>query len=351
MNRGEFALQVSGLTVGYEREDGAVATVVNDLSLGLRSGEILGLAGESGCGKSTAALALMGFRGPGTRLLAGQSLMDGTDLLALSRPRLRSLWGRKLAYVAQDAAGGLNPVHRIGSQVAEPLQLHLDLSKREREERVRDVLESVGIDDPAQAVDRYPHEFSGGQQQRIALAAAMVCEPNVLILDEPTTGLDVTTQEQISELIAALVARTGTAAMQISHDLMLLTATCQEMVIMYGGEIMETGAAGDIYSEPRHPYSAALLDAVPRIDTPARVTGIPGLPPAEVVVGACAFAERCRFAAEACRAQEPRSAAGRWARPSGALLEVRRAGRNRVAAAGGAWRSHLDDESGQAAPH
>lgn len=305
MSATTHALEVEGLSVGYEQDDGSVATVVRDVSFRLRQGQILGLAGESGCGKSTAALAAMGYRGPGTRLLGGRSMLGGTDLLPLPRQELRGVWGRRVAYVAQDAAGSLNPVHRVGAQVAEPLKLHTDLDKAEREKQVLEILGAVGIDRPASAVRRYPHEFSGGQQQRISLAAAMVCEPEVLILDEPTTGLDVTTQEQISELIAEMVQRTGTAALQISHDLVLLATTCQEIVIMYGGEIVESGTAAGVYESPRHPYSAALLDAVPKVDDPVRVSGIPGLPPPRVVEGACAFADRCGYVEAECRTQAP----------------------------------------------
>lgn len=302
-------LAVEGLAVGYEQADGSVTKVVDDVSFSLEGGQVLGLAGESGCGKSTAALAAIGYRGPGARVLDGRSMLGETDLLDLPRPGLRGLWGSRIAYVAQDAAGSLNPTHRIGAQVAESLQLHTDLSKAERSDRMLSILDAVGIKSPRAAVRRYPHEFSGGQQQRISLAAAMISEPDVLILDEPTTGLDVTTQEQISALIADLVSRTGTAGLQISHDLVLLAATCQEMVIMYGGEVVESGTAVDVYRHPRHPYSAALINAVPTVEDPTRVTGIPGLPPSQVMEGACAFADRCEHVVPRCREIAPALAA------------------------------------------
>lgn len=301
----ETRLAVEGLAVGYEQADGSVTKVVDGVSFALRGGRVLGLAGESGCGKSTAALAAIGYRGPGARVLSGRSMLGETNLLDLPSSGLRGLWGSRIAYVAQDAAGSLNPAHRIGAQVAEALQLHTDLSKQERTDRVLSILDAVGIKNPKAAVRRYPHEFSGGQQQRISLAAAMISEPDVLILDEPTTGLDVTTQEQISALIADLVARTGTAGLQISHDLVLLASICQEMVIMYGGEVVESGAATDVYRDPRHPYSAALIKAVPTVEDPTRVTGIPGLPPSQVIEGACAFADRCEHAIPRCREIHP----------------------------------------------
>jgi peptide/nickel transport system ATP-binding protein len=299
------ALSVEGLTIGYERPGQGLNVVVRDVSFELVAGTMLGLAGESGCGKSTAALASIGFRGAATRRLAGRSMLGSEDLLTLTRQALRRIWGRRIAYVAQDAMGALNPLQRVRTQLAEPLRLHLGMRGGAANERSIELLEQVGIPDPGEALRRYPHQFSGGQQQRVALALAMACEPEVLVLDEPTTGLDVTTQRQISLLIGRLVERTGAAALHISHDLSLLADTCNNLAIMYAGDIVERGTAKDVYAAPAHPYSSALLEAVPEVDDAAPVHGIPGLPPSGVVEDQCSFAPRCRFAVDACWAERP----------------------------------------------
>jgi peptide/nickel transport system ATP-binding protein len=306
MSAQDAQLDVRGLTVGYRSHRGAPTVVVRDVDLTLDAGRILGLAGESGCGKSTAALAAMGYRAPGAVILGGSSRLGGEDLLSLDADALAQRWGRRISYVAQDAAQSLNPLKRVGWLLRETLAIHLDLHGAAARERALAQLESVGIAEPEVALGKYPHEFSGGQQQRISLALAMVCEPRVLVLDEPTTGLDVTTQAQISRLIERLVAESGVCALYISHDLALLATLCDEIAIMYGGEIVERGSAADVYATPRHPYAAALLDALPEVDARVRTTGIPGRPPPRVVDAACAFADRCRFVMPACSETHPR---------------------------------------------
>ena len=300
------ALEVSGLTVGYRsRRSGEVAVVVKDLDLVLQEGRIHGLAGESGCGKSTAALAAIGFRIPGSVRLGGESRFASVDLLSAKSETLRGIWGRQISYVAQDAAGALSPLFRVERLLAEPLKLHLGLRGADLRARSLSLLQNVGLPEPELALRRYPHQFSGGQQQRIALAVAMACEPSVLVLDEPTTGLDVTTQAQITQLIGELVRNTGTAALSISHDLALLVTVCDEIAIMYAGEIAERATAEELYREPRHPYTAALLDAVPRTEGERGLAGIPGLPPPAVVEDRCAFTDRCRFVITRCHSLHP----------------------------------------------
>ena len=298
-------LDLVGLTVAFPNGS-EQAVVVSDVTFQLHGGHILGIAGESGCGKSTAALSSIGFPISNSIRLAGVSQLGEINLLNAPSGTLRKLWGSQIAYVAQDASQALSPLMKIRQQLEEPLRLHRGLRGAELRTRSAELLESVGIPEPEGAMRRYPYQFSGGQQQRIALAIAMSCQPRVLILDEPTTGLDVTTQAQIMALIRSLVEGSNTAALMISHDLALLATICDEMAIMYAGEIVERGKAADIYSTPRHPYSAALIDSVPRVDEAGLVVGIPGMPPRQASKHSCAYELRCRFAVDRCKRDHPR---------------------------------------------
>jgi peptide/nickel transport system ATP-binding protein len=297
----EPVFEVQDLSVGYIRADGEDNVVVWKASFSLAPGTVLGLAGESGCGKSTTALAAIGYRAPGSRILTGSARLDGLDLLTLPSAKLRAIWGRRVAYVAQNATTALNPAIPIGRQLAQPLARHLHLNGGPLRERQLELLESVGIPNPPAALERYPHQFSGGQQQRIAIAIALSCKPQVLILDEPTTGLDVTTQARISALLRSLVADTGAATLYVSHDLSLLSTVADRLAVMYAGEIVEESDARAIARQPRHPYTQALLAAVPTAHTRSSVAGLPGRPPARVVLDACSFAPRCPHVVDACR--------------------------------------------------
>jgi peptide/nickel transport system ATP-binding protein len=297
----EPVFQVEDLSVGYLRSDGQDNVVVWKAAFSLAPGSILGLAGESGCGKSTTALAAIGYRGPGSRILSGTARLEGVDLLSLSSGKLRSIWGRRVAYVAQNATTALNPAIPVGRQLAQPLSRHLRLRGGELRDREVELLELVGIPNPPAALDRYPHQFSGGQQQRIAIAIALSCRPEVLILDEPTTGLDVTTQARISALLRSLVAETGAATLYVSHDLSLLSTVADRLAVMYAGEIVEEADSHAVARQPRHPYTQALLAAVPTAHIRSSVAGIPGRPPARVVLDSCSFAPRCPHALDACR--------------------------------------------------
>jgi peptide/nickel transport system ATP-binding protein len=297
----EPVFQVEDLSVGYLRSDGQDNVVVWKAAFSLAPGSILGLAGESGCGKSTTALAAIGYRGPGSRILSGTARLEGVDLLSLPSGKLRSIWGRRVAYVAQNATTALNPAIPVGRQLAQPLSRHMHLRGGELRDREVELLESVGIPNPPAALDRYPHQFSGGQQQRIAIAIALSCRPEVLILDEPTTGLDVTTQARISALLRSLVAETGAATLYVSHDLSLLSTVADRLAVMYAGEIIEEADSHAVARQPRHPYTQALLAAVPTAHIRSSVAGIPGRPPARVVLDSCSFAPRCPHALDACR--------------------------------------------------
>jgi peptide/nickel transport system ATP-binding protein len=301
----EAALAVEDLSVGYRRKDGGVSLVAAAVDLQLYPGEVLGLAGESGCGKSTAALAAVGYRHPGGVVLSGRALLGETDLLTLPHAKLRELWGGQVAYISQNAATSLNPAMSIGHHFDEVLRRHVGLSGSDLATRELELLESVGIPRAKSAISRYPHQLSGGQQQRVALALAFACCPSVLILDEPTTGLDVTTQARITGLLKTLIEETQVAVMYVSHDLALLSTIASSIAVMYAGEIVERGPVDALVGAPHHPYTHALLRSVPSAHAPQEVAGIPGEPPVSVVADSCAFAPRCTHVAERCRGEHP----------------------------------------------
>ena len=299
-------LVVDGLSVGY-RTDGERGTtqVLRNVDLALEPGRIRGLVGESGCGKSTLALSAIGYRPRGAVILGGRSLLGDRDLLTLDAKQLQDVWGRDVAYLAQNAATALNPALTIRRHFYDVLDRHLKLSSREATARALEMLEAVRLPDPAGALRRYPHEFSGGQQQRISLALALSCRPRVVVLDEPTTGLDVTTQTQISELLTGLVGELGIAALYVSHDIALLATLASEISVMYAGEIVESGATVELAQGARHPYTRALLASIPSARAAKVVAGIPGEPPTEVSHVSCSYAPRCRFAAPVCVSGAP----------------------------------------------
>ncbi|HZU19829.1 MAG TPA: ABC transporter ATP-binding protein [Gaiellaceae bacterium] len=303
--RSDTVLEVSDLAVGYLRHDGSTNQVVSGVSFRLERGAILGLAGESGCGKSTSALAAIGYRPLGSRIIGGRSLLGDLDLLALPSSKLRDIWGSRIAYVAQSAALALNPALTVGHQLAQPLAIHLGLRGAKSRARQLELLEAMGLPDPPRALRRYPFQFSGGQQQRIALALALSCKPDVLVLDEPTTGLDVTTQARITELLRAIVRELGVGCLYVSHDLSLLGTLADRLAVMYAGEIVESGPALSVATNQRHPYTQALLAAVPSIRRPRVLVGIPGRPPVSVVHDSCAYVPRCPYAQPACVEAHP----------------------------------------------
>ena len=299
---GEAVLSVRDLQVSFRTEEELVRAV-RGVDLDLAAGEILGLVGESGCGKSTVAMALTALNRTQGAKLTGTVEFGGRDLLALSDAALRPIRGAQIAMIFQDPMTSLTPVHRVGSLIMEVLRAHERMSRSAARGRAIELLDEVGIPDPGQRVDDFPHEFSGGMRQRVMIAMALACRPKVLIADEPTTALDVTIQAQILRLIRQLRAEHGTAVILITHDLGVIAQVADRVAVMYAGRIVERGYAAQLFAAPRHPYTRALLASVPRVDRPraARLQAIEGQPPSMALEDAgCAFASRCRWATTVC---------------------------------------------------
>jgi peptide/nickel transport system ATP-binding protein len=299
-------LDVKHLSVQLQTRQGP-ATAVRDLSFTLRRGETLGLVGESGCGKSLTALALMGLL-PDHAQVSGSIRFDQQELVGLADTQLQDLRGNRVGMVFQEPMTALNPVQTIGQQVAEPLRLHRRLAAAPARRQAVALLERVGIADAARRVDAYPHQFSGGQRQRITIAMALACEPDLLIADEPTTALDVTLQAQILDLIADLVQERGMALLLISHDLGVIAQNAQRMLVMYGGSVMESGPTDSVFAQRVHPYTRGLFNARPQLGTPRgqRLHTIPGQVPELLQLPAgCPFHDRCAWAEPACTQTRP----------------------------------------------
>ena len=290
--------------------DEGVVSVVDGVSFELAAGATLGIVGESGCGKSVTALSIMRLLPkPSGRVTSGRILFKGEDLLALPAEEYQRIRGNRIAMIFQEPMTALNPVHRIGLQLIEALDLHRpELSKREKTAAAVDLLDRVGIPAPDQRLRDYPHQLSGGMRQRVLIAIALACRPDVLIADEPTTALDVTIQAQILELMRELQQEYGMGILFITHDLGVIAELCDEVVVMYAGRVVERASATALFASPRHPYSEGLLASIPRLDsTPkSRLVTIPGMVPAlsEMPEG-CRFRNRCARASARCEV-EPR---------------------------------------------
>src|SRR5215216_7082825 len=294
-------LEVRDLTVSYPARAGAVPAV-RGVDLTLDAGETLGLAGESGCGKSTMAAAVLRLLPPGTKT-SGSVLLEGEDVLGMRPGRLRAVRWTEAAIVFQGAMHALNPVRRVGDQIAEAIHLHDKVSDRQAGTRVGELLEQVGL--PARRAASYPHELSGGQRQRVMIAMALACSPRPLIADEPTTALDVMVQAQVLALLEELRRELGLALLLITHDLSVLAATCERIAVMYAGRIVEEGPADRVFEGPAHPYTRALAEAFPTIgDTASRRNphGLGGDPPdPRDLPSGCEFHPRCPVSVAACR--------------------------------------------------
>ncbi len=290
-------LRVENLNVHFGTKRG-VAKAVNDLSYELFPGETVAIVGESGSGKSVSVLSLIGLVPQPPARVTGEVWFDGIDLVAADAAHLRSVRGRDISMIFQDPMTSLNPVLRIGRQLGEGLRMHMGMSKQEARVRSAELLEMVGIPSAAERLDDYPHQFSGGMRQRVMIAMGLSCDPKVLIADEATTALDVTTQATIVELINELQGKLGMSIIWITHDLGVVAGFADRVIVMYGGRVVEMASVDDLYADPRHPYTMGLLASLPKpgADRPDRLYAIPGIPPDPVnLPEGCPFWDRCTF--------------------------------------------------------
>ncbi len=299
-------LEVEDLTVSFYTEDGAVRAV-DDLSYRIEAGEKFGVVGESGAGKSVTALSLMRLIESPGRIESGSIRFKGEDLLEMDEAEMRAVRGNEIAMIFQDAQTALNPVYTVGEQIAEAIRHHMDYDDDAARERTIRLLDRVGIPEAETRYSDYPHEFSGGMQQRAVIAMALSCDPDLLIADEPTTALDVTTEAKILDEIEGLADEFDTAIQLITHDLGVIARVCDRVMVMYAGKPVEKAPVDDLYYDPKHPYTVGLMSSIPRIgDERDRLQTIPGTMPdlVEIPPG-CSFHPRCPFAEEACTRTEP----------------------------------------------
>ena len=299
-------LQVRDLHVQIASRRGLVRAV-DGVSFEVARGDALGIVGESGSGKSMTLRAILGVLPPEAHVTAGQVLLDGQDLVPLRQSDLNRIRGPKMSMIFQEPMSALNPVMRVGPQIAEGPLVHLGVSRSKAAERALELMRRVGIPDPERRFRAYPHEFSGGMRQRVMIAIALACEPEIILCDEPTTALDVTIQDQILRLLAGLCRETGVSLIFVTHDLPVVAQICQQVAVMYGGRLVETGPVREVLIDPRHPYTLGLVRSAPDFDNVREsLVPIPGSPPSLVSPPeGCRFHPRCKFAEEDCLVTEP----------------------------------------------
>ena len=305
MEQTKELLSINDLTVRYHSYDDIVHAV-NNVSLSLNKGETLGLVGETGAGKTTTALSIMRLLPKRTsEIVSGSVRFDGMDLLNLPEKEMFAIRGSRIAMIFQDPMTALNPLQKVGEQIAEVIDLHWQLDKTDTAKKVDEIMESVGL--PASRKDEYPHQFSGGMKQRIIIAIALACNPSLLIADEPTTALDVTIQAQILHMIDTLKKESDTSMILITHDLGIVVEMCNKVAIMYAGEIVEYGTVEEIFDNCSHPYTIGLFKSIPTLDEEVdRLEPIDGLMPDPInLPSGCKFHPRCPYAADICKCQQP----------------------------------------------
>lgn len=302
----EYVLEVKNLHTSFFTDAGEVKAV-NGVNFALRPGEIMGIVGESGSGKSVTAYSIMQILAETGRIVEGQVIFKGEDLASWDKKRLQSFRGKHCSIIFQDPMTSLNPVFTIGNQLMEAILLHTDKNKQQAKERAIEMLELVGVNEPAKRIKQYPHELSGGMRQRVMIAMALACEPDILIADEPTTALDVTIQAQILELMQSLQKKLGMAIIMVTHDLGVIADLCDKIVVMYGGSICERGTAEDIFYHPSHEYTKGLLRSIPNVNnSKERLIPISGSPINLLnMPKGCAFCSRCDQAMKICLDEKP----------------------------------------------
>ena len=305
----DYLLEIDKLAVSFALETGRVRAV-DDVGFSVPGGKTLGLVGESGCGKSVTALSVMRLLPqPSAKIEGGRIVFQGRDIVSLPEDRMRKLRGNRISMIFQEPMTALNPVHRIGRQLEEVFRLHFpDMKKKERRDRSLEMLVNVGIPDPVKRFREYPHQISGGMRQRVMIAMALSCKPELLIADEPTTALDVTIQAQILDLIAKMQEKTGMSVLFITHDLGVIAEICDDVVVMYAGRVAERADTPSLFKSPAHPYTKGLLSSIPRLENrkKSRLKVISGMVPGLEEFGrGCRFQNRCPEAMEICKTDQP----------------------------------------------
>jgi peptide/nickel transport system ATP-binding protein/oligopeptide transport system ATP-binding protein len=302
-----YALEINDLRISFT-SDGKKAEVVSGVTIKVPKGRIVGVVGESGCGKTVTALSAMRLiPEPPGKIESGEIIFDGANILNYSERDMRSVRGNRISMIFQEPISSLNPVFTVGDQIGEALSTHLNLSKHEEKQRVIELLKLVGIPAPERRINNYPHEMSGGMSQRVMIAMALACNPEVLIADEPTTALDVTIQAGILKLIDDLRLKMGMAVLLITHDLGIIAEVADEVYVMYAGKVVEHTSTADIFREPKHPYTVGLLNSIPDLhENKEMLNPIPGVVPSpDNFPSGCRFQDRCPLVMDKCRDNEP----------------------------------------------
>ncbi|CAB4643962.1 MAG: ATP-binding cassette domain-containing protein [Actinobacteria bacterium] len=299
--------EIDNLQITFDTKRGPLQAV-RGVSLSIRKGESVGIVGESGSGKTVMSRAAMGLLRGRKVQRTGSVKIEGEELLTLSNEQIRNFWGLRIAMIFQDPMTALNPVRKVGSQFAESLVKRMNMSKDEAAKRTLELLALVNMPEPEKAVQKYPHQLSGGMRQRVMIAMAIACDPELLFADEPTTALDVTVQAQVLELLSELRERLGMAMVIVTHDLGVVAGHTDKIAVMYGGEIVEMASTPDLFANTKMPYTEALMESIPRLDRKRgdRLPTIPGSPPDPIAARTgCGFAPRCRYATDKCRTEHP----------------------------------------------